>query len=37
MKDLEPEHLMDSLVAFQNILGSAPEITEINLDPYTKM
>ena len=37
MKDLEPEHLMDSLVAFQNILGSAPEISEINLDPYTKM
>lgn len=36
MKDLEPRQLMDSLVAFQNILGSAPEISEINLNPYQK-
>ena len=36
MKDLEPEQILRSLVAFQNILGSAPEISEINLDPYSK-
>ena len=28
--------MKDSLVAFQNILGSAPEISEINLNPYQK-
>ncbi len=36
MKELEPDQIMDSLVAFQNILGSAPEISEINLNPYGK-
>ncbi|MBQ3105403.1 MAG: GTP-binding protein [Lachnospiraceae bacterium] len=35
MKEIEPEQLMASLVAFQNILGSAPEISEINYDPYS--
>lgn len=34
MKDLEPQQIMDSLKAFQNILGSAPEISEINWNPY---
>lgn len=36
MKEIAPEQIMDSLVAFQNILGSAPEIKEINLNPYEK-
>lgn len=34
MKGLEPHSIMESLVAFQNILGSAPYIEEINMNPY---
>lgn len=34
MKNIEPESIMASLVAFQKILGAAPEIKEINLNPY---
>lgn len=34
MKGLEPHSIMESLVAFQNILGSAPFIEEINMNPY---
>lgn len=36
MKGLDPKQVMDSLVAFQNILGSAPFIEEVNLNPYGK-
>lgn len=36
MKGIKPYQVMDSLLAFQNILGSAPLIQEINMDPYTK-
>lgn len=34
MKGLEPHQILESLVAFQNILGSAPYIEEINMNPY---
>ena len=34
MKELEPERIMESLKAFQEILGSAPVIEEINSNPY---
>ncbi|BEU86633.1 GTP-binding protein [Selenomonas sp. TAMA-11512] len=37
MKDLEPERIMDSLTAFQEILGAAPVIEEINANPYGKV
>ena len=36
MKGLDPHQVMDSLIAFQNILGSAPVIEEINANPYCK-
>ena len=36
MKGIKPYQVMDSLLAFQNIPGSAPLIQEINMDPYTK-
>ncbi|MDO4179519.1 MAG: GTP-binding protein [Phascolarctobacterium sp.] len=36
MKDLEPAQIMSSLMAFQSIIGSTPEIKEINLNPYAK-
>ena len=32
MKGLDPQQVMDSLIAFQNILGSAPVIEEINAE-----
>ncbi|MDR2523691.1 MAG: GTP-binding protein [Synergistaceae bacterium] len=35
MRDIEPERLMDSLTAFQNLIGAHPEIQEINLDPFS--
>ena len=34
MKDLQPQDIMASLTAFQNILGAAPVIEEINANPY---
>lgn len=34
MKELEPDQIMDSLMAFQNILGSAPEVSEVNFNSY---
>lgn len=34
MKDLQPQDIMASLTAFQNILGAAPIIEEINANPY---
>ena len=36
MKELEPERIMESLTAFQKILGAAPVIEEINANPYEK-
>lgn len=36
MKELEPKQILDSLVAFQRMIGSTPMITEVNLDPYRK-
>lgn len=33
MKDIEPQQILDSLRAFQSILGAAPEIQEVNLQP----
>lgn len=36
MKEIEPQQIMDSLLAFQHILGASPEIKEINLNPYAK-
>ena len=36
MKELEPKQILNSLVAFQSILGAAPKITEVHLDPYSK-
>ena len=35
MRDIEPGSIMDSLVAFQNLIGAHPEIQEINLDPFS--
>jgi G3E family GTPase len=34
MRDIEPNLILDSLKAFQNLLGAEPEIKEINLDPF---
>lgn len=34
MKGLAPKRVVESLIAFQNILGSAPVIEEINSNPY---
>ncbi len=36
MKEIEPRQIMDSLLAFQKILGAVPEIREINFNPYAK-
>lgn len=36
MKGIDPHQVMESLVAFQNILGAAPVIEEINANPYCK-
>lgn len=33
MKDIEPQQILDSLRAFQSMLGATPEIQEINLQP----
>lgn len=34
MKGLDPQRVIESLVAFQNILGSAPVIEEVTSNPY---
>ena len=36
MKDLEPQRIMESLTAFQGVLGAAPVIEEIHTNPYGK-
>lgn len=36
MKDLEPQRIMESLTAFQGVLGAAPVIEEIHANPYGK-
>jgi G3E family GTPase len=33
-RDIEPNRIMDSLMAFQNLIGAHPEIQEVNLDPF---
>ncbi|MDR3254470.1 MAG: GTP-binding protein [Synergistaceae bacterium] len=33
MRDIEPERIMDSLMAFQRLIGAHPEIQEINMNP----
>ena len=35
MKDIDPQCIMDSLKAFQNLIGAHPEIQEISLDPFS--
>ncbi|MBR6887891.1 MAG: GTP-binding protein [Selenomonadaceae bacterium] len=34
MKGLDPQRVIESLIAFQNILGSAPVIEEVTSNPY---
>lgn len=34
MKGIAPEQIMQSLTVFQNILGAAPNIEEINMNPF---
>ncbi|GHU28971.1 ATP-binding protein [Betaproteobacteria bacterium] len=34
MRDIEPRRIMDSLTAFQHLIGARPEIQEINLEPF---
>ncbi|MDR3255338.1 MAG: GTP-binding protein [Synergistaceae bacterium] len=34
MRDIEPFQIMDSLTAFQNLIGAEPKIQEINLNPF---
>jgi G3E family GTPase len=34
MKEIEPQRIMDSLSAFQNLIGAHPKIQEINLNPF---
>lgn len=34
MKDIEPHQILDSLNAFQHLIGAEPEIQEINLNPF---
>lgn len=34
MRDIEPRQLLESLHAFQNLIGAEPEIVEINLNPF---
>ncbi len=34
MKDINPQEILASLQAFQNMIGAKPEIQEINMDPF---
>ncbi|GHV28660.1 ATP-binding protein [Synergistales bacterium] len=34
MRDIEPGQIMESLFAFQSLIGAKPEISEINMNPF---
>lgn len=35
MQEIKPQQIMDSLIAFQNLLGTKPKIQEINMNPFS--